>query len=110
MKLGITTKEHYIILYILKEYFGKYSFYYYGSRIKGNFYKTSDLDILIRGEQEMPLKELVELKEKFDESKLPYVVNFTDYNSIDKNFYNLIKDDLVLVKDYKKTDVAENDI
>lgn len=58
---------------------------------------TSDLDILIKGELKMPLSDLVELKEKFDESRLPYIVNFTDYNGLDENFYNLIKDDLRLV-------------
>ena len=101
MEFGISKKEHSIILNILKEYFDRYSFYYYGSRVKGTFNKTSDLDILIKGNQEMPLKNLVELKEKFDESKLPYIVNFTDYNNIDDNFYSLIKDDLVLVKDFE---------
>ncbi len=100
MGLGITEKEHSIILEILKEYFDKYSFYYYGSRIKGTFNKTSDLDILIRGNQEMPLRDLVELKEKFDESKLPYIVNFTDYNNIDEKFFNLIKEDLVQVQKF----------
>lgn len=101
MEFGISKNEHHIILNILKEYFDRYSFYYYGSRVKGTFNKTSDLDILIKGNQEMPLKNLVELKEKFDESKLPYIVNFTDYNNIDDNFYSLIKDDLVLVKDFE---------
>ena len=101
MELGITEKEHNIILNILKEYFDKYAFYYYGSRIKGTFNKTSDLDILIKGNQEMPLRDLVEIKEKFDESKLPYIVNFADYNSIDEKFYNLIKDDLVLVEGFE---------
>lgn len=100
MGLGITEKEHNIILEILKEYFDKYSFYYYGSRIKGTFNKTSDLDILVRGNQEMPLRDLVELKEKFDESKLPYIVNFTDYNNIDEKFFNLIKEDLVQVQKF----------
>lgn len=101
MEFGITKKEHNIILNILKEYFDVYSFYYYGSRVKGTFNKTSDLDILIKGNQEMPLKTLVELKEKFDESSLSYIVNFTDYNNIDDNFYSLIKDDLVLVRDFE---------
>ncbi len=31
---------------------------------------------------------------KFDKSYLPYIVNFTDENSIDEKFYNLIKNDL----------------
>ena len=55
--------------------------------------------MLIKGGSEMPLSELVELKEKFDESRLPYIVNFTDYHNIDERFYNLIKDDLVSVSE-----------
>lgn len=98
MSLGITDNEQKIIVGILKEYFDRYSFYYYGSRVKGTFNKTSDLDILIKGTKEMPLSELALLKEKFDESRLSFIVNFTDYNSIDENFYNLIKDDLIRVK------------
>lgn len=98
MSLGITDNEQKIIAGILKEYFDRYSFYYYGSRVKGTFNKTSDLDILIKGTKEMPLSELALLKEKFDESRLSFIVNFTDYNSIDEDFYNLIKDDLIRVK------------
>ncbi len=98
MSLGITDNEQKIIAGILKEYFDRYSFYYYGSRVKGTFNKTSDLDILIKGAKEMPLSELTLLKEKFDESRLSFIVNFTDYNSIDEDFYNLIKDDLIRVK------------
>ena len=93
----MTQEEHKIITDILKNYSDEFLFYYYGSRVKGNFNKTSDFDILIKGANEMGLFTLVQLKEKMDESKLPYIVNFTDYNSIDKNFYNLIKDDLVLI-------------
>ena len=92
---GVTQEEQEIISKILDEYKKDYTFYYYGSRVKGNFCKTSDLDILIKGEQEMPLSDLVELREKFDESKLSYIVNFTDYNGLDEKFYSLIKDDLV---------------
>ena len=99
MILGVTEQEQKIIVDILKDYSGKYSFYFYGSRVKGNFSRVSDLDVLIKGESEMPLSELVKLKEKFDESRLPYIVNFTDYHNIDERFYNLIKDDLVSVSE-----------
>ena len=99
MILGVTEQEQKIIVDILKDYFGKYSFYYYGSRVMGKFSGVSDLDVLIKGESEMSLSELVELKEKFDESRLPYIVNFTDYHNIDERFYNLIKDDLVSVSE-----------
>ena len=39
------------------------------------------------------------LKILFDESRLQYIVNFTDYHNIDERFYNLIKDDLVSVSE-----------
>jgi len=95
MILGITKKEQEIIENILKKYQNSYSFYYYGSRVKGYFEKTSDLDILIKGEEEMPLSLLADIKEKFDKSLLPYIVNFADYNVIDKLFYERIKSTLV---------------
>ena len=97
MNLGITDTEQEIIKNILKEYQNTYSFYYYGSRVKGTFEKTSDLDILIKGKIEMPISVLSEIKEKFDKSNLPYIVNFSDYNSIEKNFYNLIQKDLIKI-------------
>ena len=92
---GILQEEEIIIKNILREYKNEYSFYYYGSRVKGNFEKTSDLDILIMGKNEMPLNILSEIKDKFDNSLLPYVVNFSDFHSINPKFYELIKDDLV---------------
>ncbi len=92
---GITPEQHSIIVNILVNYKDEYNFYYYGSRVKGSFNKTSDLDILIKGNHEMPLSTLVQIKEKMDESRLPFIVNFTDYNSMDTSFYDLIKNDLV---------------
>jgi predicted nucleotidyltransferase len=95
MVIGITEQEQQIIIDILNKYSDKYSFYYYGSRVKGTFEKNSDLDILIKGNEEMPLILLGEIKEAFDNSKLPYVVNFSDYYSLDKDFYNRIEKDLL---------------
>ena len=94
---GINKKEENIIKNILKDYQKDFTFYYYGSRVKGTHEKTSDLDILIKGKDKIPLAALEELKEKFDSSLLPFVVNFSDYNSITKEFYNLIQKDLVIV-------------
>lgn len=86
---GITDKEYKIIKDILKNYDAK--FYAYGSRVKGDFSELSDLDILVKSEKNI----IPELKILFDTSYLPYVVNLTNYNSIDENFYNLIKNDLI---------------
>ena len=94
---GINKKEENIIKNILKDYQKDFIFYYYGSRVKGTYEKTSDLDILIKGKNEMPLEILEEIKEKFDNSLLPFVVNFSDYNLMSEEFYSLIQKDLVQV-------------
>ena len=91
---GITQKEQNIINEILAAYKINYRFYAYGSRVKGTHSPTSDLDILIKGNQEMPFDILEELKQKFDNSLLPYVVNFSDYHKIDTDFYKQIEKDL----------------
>ncbi|MDE7315126.1 MAG: nucleotidyltransferase domain-containing protein, partial [Mucispirillum sp.] len=49
MIAGITDKEQKIITDILQKYYNKYSFYYFGSRVKGTYSRVSDLDILIKG-------------------------------------------------------------
>lgn len=85
---GISEKEYKIIKSILQKYNAK--FYAYGSRVKGDFSELSDLDILVESQKNI----IPELKEKFDTSYLPYIVNFTDANCVDKKFYNLIKNDL----------------
>ncbi len=98
MVLGITKKEQKIIEDILSPYEDEYEFYYYGSRVKGNFEKNSDLDVLIRGKQEMPITEKARLKELFDESYLPYIVNFSDFYAIDEAFYKVIEPTLVFYR------------
>lgn len=90
---GVTQKEYEIIQSILKDYDGE--FFAYGSRVKGDFSELSDLDILIKSADYKSI--ITELKTRFDKSYLPYIVNFTDFNSIDENFYNLIKKDLTKI-------------
>ena len=97
MIIGISETEEIIIKDILAPLKDEYDFCFYGSRVKGSFSKVSDLDILVKGQEKMPLDVLETLKQQFDNSSLPYVVNFSDYNSIDKNFYESIKKDLVQV-------------
>ncbi len=97
MIIGITEKEQKIIDKILAVYKNDYQFYAYGSRVKGTYYPTSDLDILVKGFQEIPYDVLEELKQKFDDSLLPYVVNFSDYYKIDTDFYQQIEKDLTLI-------------
>ena len=94
---GVTETEYNIVKSILALYSADYAFYFYGSRVKGNYSKVSDLDILIKGATEMPLTTLESLKQQFNDSSLPYIVNFSDYHKMDANFYKCIEKDLVSV-------------
>lgn len=89
---GITEKEREIINNIINKY--PYEFYAYGSRVKGDFTKGSDLDILIKSDNQIPIKIIEELKLKFNESRIPYIVNIAIFNDISDDFFNLIKKDL----------------
>ena len=91
MLKGVTDKEYSIIKDILKDYDGK--FFAYGSRVRGDFTELSDLDIMVKSvdfERFLP-----QLKDRFNNSYLPYVVNFVNFATLSESFYNLIKDDLV---------------
>lgn len=94
---GVSEKEENIIKAILAPYWEIYAFYFYGSRVKGTHSKVSDLDILIKGATEMPLEMIEDLKQQFDESPLPYIVNFSDYHKMDENFYKRIEKDLISI-------------
>lgn len=90
---GVTEKEESIIKDILSKY--PYDFYYYGSRVKGDFTVASDLDILT---DKISYSELEEIETKFNESRIPYVVNISQKCNMDEKFYNLIKNDLTKVE------------
>ena len=95
--IGITPDELQILRDILEPYQKTFRFAFYGSRVKGGFEKTSDLDVLICGNEAMPSEILENIKQKCDDSRLPYIVSFCDVHKIDTDFYKLIEKDLIFV-------------
>ena len=94
---GVTPEEETVIKSIIEPYSDKYDFFCYGSRVKGNFRFLSDLDLMIKGEKAADSDIINDLKTKFDERNLSYVVNISDYYQMDESFYKLIKQDLVKI-------------
>ena len=92
---GVTENELKIIKEILFRY--PYEFYLYGSRVKGDFTKSSDLDILIKADDKIPFEKIEELETAFNNSLIPYIFNFIDFNKISDEFYQLIKESLVKI-------------
>jgi len=89
-KIDVSEKELSIIKYILKDYSNVYVF---GSRIKGTSKKLSDLDICLKDDISDYEYEL--LKEKFENSDLPFNVDIVEYNKISNSFKKVIDKDCV---------------
>lgn len=92
---GITENEEKIIKEILSKF--PYDFYYYGSRVKGDFTRASDLDILLMSVGEVLQSDIEKIENEFNESKIPYRVNISRRDKMKDYFFKLIEADLVKV-------------
>lgn len=90
MLKGVNKKEYDEIKNIISKYDGE--FYAYGSRVKGDFTKASDLDVMIISDSYDSF--IFQLKEDFDKSHIPYIVNFVNKDNLSDDFYKLIQNDL----------------
>ena len=70
----------------------------YGSRVKGKAKQYSDLDLAIDAGKELSLAQITALSTAFEDSSLAYKVDITDLQTLSKQFYELIKHDLIELK------------
>ena len=73
-KLLIRNQDKKILVQILNKY--PYSFYAYGSRVKGTARKYSDLDLCYQ--ENIPNYKVVEIEEELENSDLPFVVELVN--------------------------------
>ena len=71
--------------------------YVFGSRILGTSKPSSDLDLAIDNAQPLSLQERTALQESFEESSLPFRVDFHDYATTDPHFQNIIQQNFQLL-------------
>lgn len=87
-------KRHWeIIQQILSKY--PYKVYAYGSRVKGNARKLSDLDLCYY--DDIPCSVTGEMQEEFTQSNLPFIVELVNWKNMRPAFQKLIQKDLVLI-------------
>ena len=82
-----------IIQQILSKY--PYKFYAYGSRVKGNAWKLSDLDLCYY--DNIPSGVICEIREEFEQSNLPFMVELVNWKNMRPAFQKAIEKDLVLI-------------
>lgn len=72
--IQIEKKHLEIVLQILHKY--PYSFYAYGSRVKGTAHQFSDLDLCYQ--ENIPISITRKIREEFQESNLPFRVEIVN--------------------------------
>lgn len=90
--IHLDPKHEQIIRTILKNY--PYTFYAFGSRVKGTQRRFSDLDLLYT--EEIPKQELSQLRGEFEESNLPFTIDLVDWKNCSPEFRKTIEKELLL--------------
>lgn len=77
---GLSNEVYLKIMDIVKKY--KYDFYIFGSRARGNYNKSSDIDIAIYGK--LTDKEEFYIRNDFDIINIPYTVDLVFVDKTEK--------------------------
>ncbi|MEI0602750.1 nucleotidyltransferase domain-containing protein [Brachyspira alvinipulli] len=88
--INLSDNEINIIKDILKNHIYEGEVYIFGSRVRGNNKKFSDIDLAVNINRKLSLSEISAIKDDFDESDLIYTADIIDYNSISEEFKNII--------------------
>ena len=89
--LDIEEKDLFYIKSILNKFLPNVKCWAYGSRVTGKSKQYSDLDLVLFIDKNQENK-IIELKEIFDESNLPFRVDILNWNSIPDSFKDSIKE------------------
>ena len=66
----------------------------FGSRVSGRARKFSDLDLMIKGDTAIPWRTLADLREAFEDSDLPILVDVVDWNTCSDQFRSQVGETL----------------
>jgi type I restriction enzyme S subunit len=69
----------------------------YGSRTKQQAREYSDLDLLIKATEKLPIQTLYQLKDAFEFSELPFRVDVQDWFTLSKEFKQQIQSSLIKI-------------
>lgn len=95
--INITDEQKQIVLHILNYYVPDSLVLAFGSRVRGDFRKYSDLDLLVIGADKLSINEWGELVEAFQESELPFRVDVVDGHTVSVEFrQEILKNHVVL--------------
>jgi predicted nucleotidyltransferase len=90
-KVDITPEQMAIVQGILKDHLPKGTLAWaFGSRVTCKAKPFSDLDIALEGAVPLPADVLIDLKEAFEQSSLPWKVDVIDLNAVSPEFRAIV--------------------
>lgn len=102
-QLKITPQELEIVKKILEQHVPEYAVRAFGSRVYGKARQSSDLDLAVMTDVPLEILRMVNLKEAFSESDLPFKVDIIDWAETSENFREIIEREYVMLKETGKS-------
>jgi predicted nucleotidyltransferase len=86
-------KDQQILTSIIKKHLPSVKIYLFGSRARGDYKSTSDIDIALDAGKKIDLYTLSLIKEEIEESSIPFTVDVVDLYTASGDFKkNILKD------------------
>lgn len=92
LRLHLPEPYLHMVQEILRAYLPDAEVWAYGSRVNGDYYDTSDLDLVVRQPDDLRRRQihLGDVVEAFSESNLPIIVQLVDWAAIPASFHDEI--------------------
>lgn len=89
----ISLAKEIVLKYVPKN---DYAVFLFGSRANGKSKRTSDIDIGVYGEIELPQMAKINLKDELEESSIPYYVDVIDFKTVSEDFKRIALQSIVV--------------
>ena len=98
MTIELDSHELAEVQQILKEHMPEYTVWAFGSRVRGDAKKYSDLDLAIITDAPISLSKMADLKEAFNDSSLIFKVDIVDWAITSESFRRIIEVENVVLQ------------
>ncbi len=88
--IDLTDSQLSLILALLRQHVPGRAVRAFGSRVRHSSRPHSDLDLVIIGREKLPLEELGDLRDSFEDSLLPFTVDLLDWHRLTDAFRHVI--------------------
>ncbi len=99
----LSSKELREVKRILQKQVPEYEVWVFGSRVRGDAWKYSDLDLAIITNEPVSLSKMADLVESFDESDLVFKVDVVDWSTTNESFRKIIQSEKVVLQKGQKS-------